>query len=152
MGGSRIQRSVWEDRFSQPTETEVLSHYTRQLRGCAESVRAVMAARAEIRESLEWMGVPWRWTFVYRREGLASRSDAYLVPFPAGPRWVLAVPTEIAAHLPLRALPRIVRDAFASATRVGSQVWPQWDIQTKAQVQEVAGVLDAIASGEAVSA
>jgi len=150
MGGWRVQRSAWEDRFSQPTDQEVLSHYTRQFRGCAEGIRSVMQALPGMSESLEWMGLPWRWTFVYRRQGASDRLHGYMVPLPTGPRWVLSVSQDVVEHLSFKSMPRPVREAFTSATRVGSQLWPQWDVQTKAQVLEVAGVLESVDIEQAV--
>jgi hypothetical protein len=95
------------------------------------------------------MGIPWRWTFVYRRDH--GRSVAYVVPMLTGPRWVLTVPLEAAESLPLKQFARPVREGLLGATRVGEQLWPQWDVQTKAQVQEVAALLDFLLAPEAIS-
>lgn len=99
-----------------------------------------------MKESLDWMGIPWRWTFVYRR--LEVRSDSYLVPLPTGPRWVLTVPVELVEHLPLKHLPRPVREGLLGATRVGGHLWPHWDVVTKGQVPEIAQLVDAILAHE----
>lgn len=150
MGGLRTQRSAWEDRFSQPTDLEVLSHLTRQYRCCAEAARGVLRGYPEVRETLDWMGIPWRWTFVYKREH--ARCVAYLIPMSTGPRWVLTVPLDVAGGLPLKQFARPVREGLVAATRVGAQLWPQWDVQTKAQVQEVAVLLECLLASESVSA
>lgn len=126
----------------------MLSHYTRQFLGCAEAIRSVFRARQDVTETLEWMGIPWRWTFAFRRT--SDRASSYLVPLPTGPRWVLTVPVEALDRLTLKQLARPVREAIQGATRVGDQLWLQWDVQTKGQVPEIVALVDVILERETV--
>lgn len=146
MPAPRTRRAPWEDRFSQPTEAEVLAHYPRQLLCCANAARKALQSRLGARESLQWKGIPWRWTFVYTRPN--SAFEAYLVPIPAAPRLVLTVPAGEALPYLDRHTPRTIRDAFVSAVRVGPNLWPGWDLTLRAQVDEIAEFLDRVASAD----
>ncbi|MCW5769917.1 MAG: hypothetical protein KIT19_14670 [Phycisphaeraceae bacterium] len=134
-----VRRTPWEDRFSQPTELEVLSHYNRQLNGCAAVARKVLRTALSTTERLEWKGIPWRWTFVF--ESPVPSISAFLIPLPASPRVVITIPGGIAPQLATRHSPRILRDAISNAVGVGGMLWPTWDIDTKSRADEWAEAL-----------
>ncbi|MBX3360337.1 MAG: hypothetical protein KF912_13335 [Phycisphaeraceae bacterium] len=137
-----VRRTPWEDRFSQPTEQEVLSHYNRQLTGCATGARKALRTALTSTERLEWKGIPWRWTFVYNSP--IPNISAFLVPLPTSPRVVLTLPGTLAAQLATRQSPRILRDAISAAVGVGGNLWPTWDIETRSRADELAEALGMI--------
>lgn len=139
MASDRTRRFPWEDRFSQPTEAEVLAHYNKQLTGCANAARLSLRARLGATERLQWKGIPWRWTFVYTRA--ISPIEAYLVPLPAAPRLVIAIPTSAIGPFVDRRAPRVIRDACMNAVRVGESIWPGWDLTVRAQIEELSDLL-----------
>lgn len=142
MATDRKRRCPWEDRFSQPTEAEALAHYNRQLTGCANAARLLLRSRLGAIERLQWKGIPWRWTFVYTRS--ISPIEAYLVPLRAAPRLVIPIPLTATGPLVDRRAPRVIRDACVNAVRVGESIWPGWDLTVRAQVEELAGLLDCL--------
>lgn len=137
-----VRRTPWEDRFSQPTEQEVLSHYNRQLTGCAAGARKVLRTAFSSTERLEWKGIPWRWTFVF--ESPIPSISAFLIPLPAAPRVVITIPGSVAPQLATRHSPRMLRDAISAAVGVGGILWPTWDIETKARADELAEALSLV--------
>lgn len=74
----------------------------------------------------------------------AAAVEAYLVPLPAAPRLVIALPSASSPPFVDRHAPRVIRDAFQNAVRVGEFLWPSWDLSVRAQVQELAGMLESM--------
>lgn len=118
----------------------MLSHYNRQLTGCANTARLSLQSRLGATERLVWKGIPWRWTFVYTCR--LSPIEAYLVPLPTAPRLVITIPASAVAPFVDRRAPRVIRDACLNAVRVGESIWPGWDLTVKAHVEELADLLD----------
>ncbi len=78
--------------------------------------------------------------------------ESYLVPIPSAPRLVLTMPTGAATPFLDRHASRTIRDAFVSAVRVGPNLWPSWDLTVRAQVDEIAELLERIAQTELAEA
>lgn len=124
-------RAVWEDRFSQPTADELVA-------AAAESVRALIQfARRELSESpedVEWLGIPWRWSLVYREQG---RPWAYLIPSPVAPLLAMPIPVESLDALSGRRLARYVKDGIINASEVGPTRWAEWAITSETQITDL---------------
>ena len=91
-------------------------------------------------ETIEWRGVPWRWSFVYRIEGDWERPWAYLVPQPGKPILAIPLSATMAGSATVRKLSRGLRDAILFSTQVAGVSWPQWELTSRPQLEEILGL------------
>lgn len=133
-----IERCAWEDRFRLPTVDELREGMNSQHRHMFDLTRDLILAIGSLREQLSWHGVPWRWALSYKTSGGPL---GYLVPQPGKPLLAVPLPVETVAALPVKKLSRAVRDAIAFSAEVSGTCWPTWELQSKALVEEVVGLL-----------
>lgn len=148
MASSSKPRAAWEDRFRRPTVDEVLEALNKQLLSLAESWRERMSETPGVREELSWQGIPFRWTLVYRNE---SRPIAYLVPQPVKAYIAIPIAADAVNRLPLRKLSKPVRDSLGAASLVNGQYWAQWDLVSKAQLDELMLIASACLADDTVA-
>lgn len=106
----------------------------------AQSARESLIELAPVHEELGWLGIPWRWSFVYRPQAPADAGDsawAYVIPQPGKPLVALPITTDVLDALAGRRLPRYIRDGLAVAPRVGGTHWSAWEILSRQQLDEV---------------
>ncbi len=127
-------RTVWSDRFREPAARELVAALGKQVCGVADHVRGRLITLGAS-ETVAWCGV-WKWTLVFQAEGEA-RPWAYIVPDPSRLVLALVLPDEMITSLPLKKLPRFVRDGLAYAPVVDGSRWAKWDLQGKAQADEI---------------
>jgi hypothetical protein len=132
-------RIAWEDRFSTPTVSKLLSALSREHAALVNHARKRLQAADESSEIALWCGVPWRWTLAYLPKD-GGRPWAYLVPRPAGPLLGLPLASEQLQHCAGVKLSKHVRDGIAYAPRVGRTCWTQWDLIGKAQTDEILSI------------
>ncbi len=143
-------RPCWQDRFRQPRVEELRNGYIeapeaeedaldpREALKLLDTARErLLAAPADVVETVEWQGLPWRWAIVYAIEGDPTRALAYLVPDPAGPRLAVPLTSEMIDAMPLRRMKKHIRDGLTSGRRVGGTIWASFDINAKLQLDEV---------------
>lgn len=135
---SRIKpRIAWEDRFHTPTLDELLEGYTKQHSQLIDQARQGVLALDSVTEVIAWHGIPWRWTLAYGIEGSQERPWAYIIPQPAKPLLALPLSGEFVETLPMRKLPKFVRDSIPLAPRVAGVHWVQWELTGKSQVDDL---------------
>lgn len=135
-------RSPWEDRFRRPSADDLRGHYTtRALAHLAETAREELASLPGVAESIEWQGVPWRWTWVYRSKGQAMPL-AYLVPDPEHPQIAAPLSAAMVETIGLARLKRYARDGIAVSRQVAGVHWPSWEITLKSQLDEVMDLVE----------
>jgi len=116
---------------------DLLGGFPKQLGGVVEHARGKLLAAAGVHEEVNWQGV-WKWTLLYRLpEHGDGRAWVYVVPDPVRPRMAVPVAEGTIAELPLKKMSKYIRDGLAHAATVDGVRWPQWDVQTKAQVDDV---------------
>lgn len=132
-------RIAWEDRFRAATIDQLRAPLNKQLLGAFDAARERLQEMDGLSEELVWKGIPWRWTLAYT----ADRDEdwVFLVPQPTRPYLVLPLSLETLTKLPVRRLSKFVRDGILHAACVAGVYWPQWDIQTKGQVEDVFAVV-----------
>src|SRR5262245_20730328 len=128
-------RPIWTDRFRVPDADHLIASLPRQLAAVVEHARQSLIAADGATEEVVWQGV-WRWTFVYRSDG-EHRGWAYLVPDPHKPRLAFPFPDGMIAELPLKKLSKFIRDGLAHAPVIDGVRWSQWELQYKAQVDDL---------------
>lgn len=137
MGKPRI---AWEDRFQTPKLDELIAELAKHQNQLVEQAREAILALEGVTESISWLGIPWRWTLAYGIEGVNDKPWAYIVPQPG--KAVLALPmnSEAVAALPMRKLPKFVRDVVILSPKVAGVHWMQWELTSRAQVEELASL------------
>lgn len=133
-------RNPWEDRFASPTPELLIASLDGPAAELLASLRRTLRADHDCIESLAWMGLPWRWTLSYRLPGARPDHDAaaHLVANPAAPTAVFRLSHEAFSDLPFRKLSRYVRDGLAQAKLVAGVSWPEWTVQSAANVSDLA--------------
>lgn len=125
-------RPLWEDRFAQPTADELAGAVRPEGQALISTARRQLE---EFDEQVEWLGIPWRWSFVYRTgEG---RPWAYLIPNPDGPALALPLPVESLSHINAKRLARFVKDGIMQASEVGATRWAEWTLTSQTQVTDL---------------
>lgn len=121
---SGTTRCPWRDRFATPTLDGLLARYEPEARGRARKIAADLEARSSRKPTLEWMGVAWCWTLVFRRRGEAE-PWAYLVPGPDAPTVAVPISADALPPGPVRRLPKPIREALTRAPRIGALRWTE---------------------------
>lgn len=129
-------KSPWENKFRNPTLAELKAVYLKPVQQLFEESREALMAFAEFKEELAWLGVPWRWSLVYRLPG-ESLSSAYLVPQPLKPRIAVPVEMDFVLSAPTRKLSKFIREGLVHCPEVGGYKWATWELLAKSQLEEV---------------
>lgn len=136
-------RPCWSDRFRTPTADDLLREYTKPVAAAVAVAREHLCTLAGIKEEIRWLGIPWRWTFVYRTEHESvGRATAYLIPEPAKPTIAVPMSAESLENLPARKFSRAVRDVLLHAPEVAGVRWPLWELQSKSQLEEIVRLVE----------
>lgn len=152
-------RTAWNDKFSRPDAQALRLLHAKPELAVLDGARAALGGLAGIQESLDWQGVPWRWTFVYRGMGdlaehatpLGSgptpiatpsglgllRAFAYVIPDPSRLQICVPLTAPQIEAMPLKKMKKPVRDGIAQARSVAGVWWPTWDVGGTGAVEEV---------------
>jgi len=128
----------WANRFARPTIETLRSHYNKQLCGYLDTARSHLLGFEKIKESLDWHGLPWRWSMRFDIPGVTiDRGWVYLVPDPEGPRVSVPLTEEMVEKLPKTRLKRHIREGVEHARTIGNIRWTEWAITSKSQLEDV---------------
>jgi len=150
MPGPAVHKSLWEDRFRSPTPEELLAAVCKSLLPATELASRILRDSESLRPTVQWRGV-WHWTIVFAHPGDPDPAAAYLIPDPIRPRLCIPFPEAAIADLPVKRLPKSVRDGLAHAPIVAGVRWPVWDIQNKAHTEELLSLLEFVPDARPVS-
>ncbi|MCC6427906.1 MAG: hypothetical protein IT435_13935 [Phycisphaerales bacterium] len=139
--GSR-SRTVWEDRFRTPTFDHLRELSNKQIAGVVDAARGKLLAIPDIKESIAWLGLPWRWSLEYRLPLDPDRAWAVLVMQPNKPAIAIPLPAGVLSRMTLSKLPRAIRDGLRATPSVAGIYWPCWECPGKTQVDEVMQVVE----------
>jgi hypothetical protein len=129
-------KSVWENKFRTPTIVQLRELYPKPVQQLWDESREAIMALGDVREELCWLGVPWRWSLVYRF-GPDNAVLAYLVPQPIKPRLAAPMPPEAYMKMSARKLSKYIREGLLHAPAVGAIRWSSWELTAKTQLDEV---------------
>lgn len=146
---TRPTRSPWEDRFATPTVEQLQSQYEGPAATLMKAALVDLEQATASPAALEWLGLSWKWTLVYRVPG-ETEPSAYLVPTPDWPSIALPVPQPIAEDVVTRRGSKYLREVLVHSTLVGETRWAQWSIQGKAQLADVVRLASGIVQGQPV--
>lgn len=126
-------RTPWEDRFSTPTEEDLLAGVAPPGLAAVRELLDKLGTLSGLERSVAWQGVPWRWTIVFRRAGEEAAltpppAFAYLIPHPVTPGVCVPLPGAVAAALPLKKMKKGTRDVLAYAPVVDAVHWASWEL------------------------
>jgi len=130
---------IWLDKFSEPTIEQLIEATTTETKPHIETMRAFLCQKNNLNESLEWKGLPWRWSMVYRLRGrrVSREPIAYLIASPSMPSVVFRIDQAQLDTLPIKKINRLVREGIASCPLVAGVCWPQWPLQSQTQTDEL---------------
>lgn len=130
-------KTPWEERFRTPTLEALRGQYARPLAAVFDQAKSKLDEFAGLKSEIAWQGIAWRWSFLYRAEAEPSRPWMCLVPRPAKPVLVMPLAHELLRQIPAKKLSKFVRDGLLAAPEVVGIRWPQWELSTKTQADEV---------------
>ncbi|MBX3375709.1 MAG: hypothetical protein KF678_01745 [Phycisphaeraceae bacterium] len=134
-------KNAWEERFETPRLEALLAVYSKTQAGLIEQARSAILAMDGATESITWLGIPWRWTLAYGARGSSDRPIVYLVPQPGKPLLALPMSGDVVSLLPVRRLPKYIRDVIAFSPKVAGVHWMQWELTGRTQVDELVGLV-----------
>lgn len=139
---ARKVKSAWEDKFTRPTLAALRQHYSKPVSQLWDAARARLAALPGASESLEWQGIPWRWTLVFRTDTDETRPAAYLIPGANAPIMCVPAASDALTRIPVKKLSRFVREGLVRATDVGGTKWPTWELQNRTQLEDIVKLVE----------
>lgn len=134
------KRSVWEDRWSEPTADQLLEtlkeHHRKPIEWLMEQVHTLDG----IEQQLRWYGKAWKWTIelTFRdADGNDLGVLAYIVPNPETP--VVSVPLQHETYneLPMRRLNKYIREGVRSAKCAVELYWAGWTPTSKSDAEHL---------------
>lgn len=134
-------RDAWTNRFQTPTWDALVSVYAKPAAPLMQQARERLDAIAGLSPTLAWHGPSWRWSLRY--DGHGRSGWAYLVPRPERPQLAVPLETDRLDALKVRKLSKPVRDTIELAPVVAGVAWCEWDLSSKAQVDELAALVAA---------
>ncbi len=130
-------RLPWADRFRRPNTNQLSDHYDKVIGKLFTTARERLLATAGVKEEMEWQGVPWRWTLVYRSPGDPTKALAYLAATIGKPQIAVPLTADMADGLPHDRLKKFVRDGVENGRRVGTVIWASWEIGSLSDLEAV---------------
>lgn len=136
-----LSRIPWEDQFRTPTLADLRSHYNRQLGQLVDTARARLLDYPSASEQLEWMGLPWRWTLVYRCPGDPTQAWAYIIPHRDKPIIACPLTEGMIGSFPMPRIRKFVRDGLDHAHSIDGVRWVAWEVTNKTHLELVLELL-----------
>jgi len=131
----------WEDQFRTPSLDALRSHYNHQLGQLVDTARSKLLSFSEVSEELEWMGLPWRWTLVYRCPQDPTQAWAYLIPHREKPIIATPLTEDMFSALPMSRLRKFVRESLDRSRHVAGIHWVAWEVTNKTHLELVLELL-----------
>ncbi len=131
---------AWEDKFHQPTYDEMIAHFPAPLLPLFEDARERVSKLEAMTETIEWNGLPLRWSLTYRLEGDPTRAFAFVAPDPMGVRITMPFTGDMLQTMPLHRFKRHLKDVFANSQDVGGKFWTEFLVTAKPVLDDVLDV------------
>lgn len=140
MATATKRQTAWEDKFRQPTYDEMIEHYPKPMLSLLEDARERLNKMDGMVETIEWNGLPLRWSLTFRLPGDPTRAFAYLAPDPLGVRVQMVFTGAMLQAMPLHRFKRHLKDVFANSQDVGGMFWTDFVITAKPVLDDVLDV------------
>jgi len=132
--------SPWVDQFTTPAAESLLAAVTPPGSELLVLARERLGEIDGASESVEWLGLPWRWTLTFSR-GRDEPALGYLVPIPEAPRIAVPLPHEVVLAIEPKGVSRAIRDEILACTHVAGVYWPSWELTSRSVLDEVMRLL-----------
>jgi hypothetical protein len=122
-------RLAWEDRWSQPTVDQLLDPLNPPHKRVFTQLMEHLESLDRVQKTILWYGDAWKWTLQYNlldAKGHRLDTVAYLVPKADGPLICVPFADDQIERLPMRRLPKIVREGIRAAKCALSTHWATW--------------------------
>ncbi len=139
--------SPWINRFETPSLDALLEQYEGHAQSLAENALVSLTEIVEAKPAIEWKGLPWRWTAVFRADS-DPEPCVYLIPTPDWPSIALPVPVSTVQELLDAKGSKYIKETLLHACQVGQVRWAEWSIQGKAQLADVLDLAQSIINGQ----
>jgi len=139
---AEFQPDLWENRFVRPKADELVEQVAEPHRSLLSDVRESLA-EAGLKESVEWLGVSWKWSLSYRGHPRDVQACAFVVPQPDNPRVCMPIADGDVDRLGISDISKSARERVVFAPLVGPVRWPEWEITSRSTVDEVVGLVRA---------
>ncbi|MGD9790826.1 MAG: hypothetical protein AB7Q00_11445 [Phycisphaerales bacterium] len=132
----------WKNRFQKPSAEALLAPLPADARGVITHAREAFNALTGSKESLEWTGPAWRWSWLCTLPGKQG-GRVWIVPDPAAILLIVELDAASLEKANGKKAPRHVRDAVAGSTPVGPNRWCQWAPTNPGEVDEIVAAIRA---------
>ncbi|MGP1272908.1 MAG: hypothetical protein ACTS22_06205 [Phycisphaerales bacterium] len=139
----RPERTAWLDRFSKPTAEALLRGYPQESADLLADLVSELTSRTGRAPTVQWMGIPWRWSIAFRRSSDAE-PWAFLVPMDEAPVLAMPLAADVLDGPAGRALPKSLRDPIARAPMVGQVRWAEWPLLSHHAATELLSFIDLV--------
>ncbi len=137
-------RSVWEDRWNQPTFEQLMAPQKEQHLNLLNTLLERLEAYDGVTKEIIWWGDSWKWTIQYNLqtpEGPTTEPMAYFVPNPESPVFCLPMREELIAQLPMKRLNRYIRDGIRGAKCAVQIHWAKWSPTAMTEVEHLTDLI-----------
>mgnify|MGYP005846460467 CR=1 FL=1 len=122
-------RDAWQDRWSKPTLDDLLGPHKVQTRKVLEHLMEHVDGLPNVQQKIIWYGNAWKWTLQYTLHDAKGREVdtlCYVVPRTEQPLVSVPLSEQQIGKLPIRRLPKIVREGIRSAKFALTTHWANW--------------------------
>ncbi len=127
--------TIWNDRFTEPTEIDLVSALGEEERELVERLLSKSEDLGADARSIRWFGIPWRWT---TQIGVKDHPPiAFLIAEPGRPQISIPLSAADLDKIPMRRLSKAVREGILGARAVTNTLWPEWELTSNTQVDEL---------------
>ncbi|MEM1329411.1 MAG: hypothetical protein AAGG07_02495 [Planctomycetota bacterium] len=134
---------AWSDKYRTPDTEALVAPLSETGSALFGTARDHLRETLECTETLDWHGIPWRWSFrLDHGTGKNAETLAFLVPDPEKPLLVTPLPVTFLGGLRPRELSKAGRDLILNAPEIDGTYWVEWELTTKTGLAETLGLLD----------
>lgn len=135
------RRDCWHERYSTPRLEQLTARYVPPTSDLLLPLLGGLRAIEGGTEELRWFGIPWRWSLGFRHALDLGREWAVVVLKPEKPDLVVPLTHAALERFPSRRFSRAIRDGIVHAPQVAGVFWAQWELSSRAQVDELLDLL-----------
>ncbi len=130
----------WADQFTRPSIEDLFAGLNKADQTLAQRCLDRFAhAGARVR-TVQWHGIPWNWTIAIKSDN--DTPLAFLIPEPRKPQLALRLPAAHFTGVSLRKVSKPIREGLLAAKVVNGIVWPEWQLVSKSQVDELLALVE----------
>lgn len=130
-------QAIWRNKFQTPRVEHLVADLPEGVVPIFEELRGELGGLKHVRESLGWLGIPWRWTLAFTVRGRHREPVGYMVPDPDRPLLCMPLCAEQVCSIAVSEMTRTQRDGLLEGYKVGERVWGHWVLAPDTPVEEL---------------